>query len=1242
MDQITLLLAIEAQDKATKIVDAITARVNTWTKATKDNAAFASRSGAEIEAANRKAEASAASYQRAVAEQAKAQQALSEKMTASKAAQLEHDAAVREGSASVAASSRLVEAAANEEEAALLRLQESEALVASRSREMAAAQEAASGPTKRHADILKGVGIAAGATALAVGYVAEKAVKAGADFQQASTTWVTSAGEISSNLNKARQGVLRLEGEVGYSSQQLTDGFYKASSAGFNFAHGGLDVLRASAEGAKAENADLVTVTDALTSAMKDYHKGAGDAAAIMSKMVAATASGKMTFQEMAGSLSAILPIASAAHIGLDDILGSLASMTVHGMSAQQATQNMADAVRHLQTAATNGVMTKELALLGINAQKLSADLGSKGLSGTINEITDAIKKKMGPDATTVILNMQTALKGMTPAAQSLARELLAGQVTMGGYTKSAKDLDVVSAKQAMSFATLVGSTHQIGSAQKSAGQVMQSYSSALRNAMGDATGLNVALMIGGQNSDITAAAIKNVSGATTEAGGHVRGWAEIQGNFNQKMSELKGRLDAAKISLGTGLLPAVTTLATKVLDVVGPVANWMSTHQHLSAVILGSVGVVAALVAGLAILGKTVEFVKTGIGALSLATKAQTVAKQANNVAQAIGNSYTMIWLRIKAQEAAAWLVSTTRTVANTVVTQANNAARFIASGALLRWIAAKGAELGAWIASNAATIASTAATMAQAVAMGVVRVATLAWTAAQWLLNVALDANPIGLIVIAIAALIAIVVLIATKTTWFQDIWRGAWESIKAVIGAVWSVIKLWWAGFKAEMELLGSVAVWLWHLIEAAWRGQAAAIDAVWRTVIRPVFSLFGTILRDYVVPAFKAGVSAIGAAWSTVVDLAKRPVKFVVQTVLNGGIIAGFNVLAGLFGVHKVSPISLPAGFAQGGKIPGAPSTVDNMLAMVATGEYIMPTDKTRRYLPMLEAMRRGVMPLYPGDGAALGIRGYASGGIVGALSSLGSGLWNLFTDPAKVVTGPINALISRIPGGGDFRNALIGEGHQLLTGLLHWITGGGGQSGNTGKAMAFLRAQVGKPYIWDSAGPAGYDCSGLVSAVFNVLHGQNPYVHTFSTGNEAGFFPKPGPGGALTAAWTVAGEHGIGGSGVGHTAGMLAGLPFESVGGQGVRIGASVSPLSGFAHIGHFDSGGPLYPGWTAAYNGTGRTEYVNPNGAGGDTYNFDFRGSHLMTDKDIDAFIDRIDKRLVRTRLPGAGVHVRK
>jgi TP901 family phage tail tape measure protein len=74
------------------------------------------------------------------------------------------------------------------------------------------------------------------------------------------------------------------------------------------------------------------------------------------------------------------------------------------------------------------------------------------------------------------------------------------------------------------------------------------------------------------------------------------------------------------------------------------------------------------------------------------------------------------------------------------------------------------------------------------QAVATGIA-------TAAQWAWNAAMDANPIALIIIAIAALVGAIVYIATRTQWFQKLWGAIWGYIKAPVHAFTAWLKANW---------------------------------------------------------------------------------------------------------------------------------------------------------------------------------------------------------------------------------------------------------------------------------------------------------------------------------------------------------------------------------------------------------------------------------------------------------------
>lgn len=80
--------------------------------------------------------------------------------------------------------------------------------------------------------------------------------------------------------------------------------------------------------------------------------------------------------------------------------------------------------------------------------------------------------------------------------------------------------------------------------------------------------------------------------------------------------------------------------------------------------------------------------------------------------------------------------------------------------------------------------------------------------WNAEIWASTAALLANPMTWVVIGIIALIAAIVLIATKTTWFQQAWSAVWGALKTAFGATvdWFKGALHWFS-----TLPGKFATW-----------------------------------------------------------------------------------------------------------------------------------------------------------------------------------------------------------------------------------------------------------------------------------------------------------------------------------------------------------------------------------------------------------------------------------------------
>jgi TP901 family phage tail tape measure protein len=385
--------------------------------------------------------------------------------------------------------------------------------------------------------------IGIGAAAVGVAY---KTTTMAADFQTAMTRVQTGAGESANNMKLVSNGVLAMAGQVGQSTEQLTSGLYTVESAGYH-AQDALDVLRVSAQGAKVGAADLGTVTDAVTTAMNAYGMKASDVTGVMNALVATEGQGKTNMEALAGSMASILPVASAAHVGLNEILGAMATMTAQGTSADVAATYLRQTIGQLSNPSAKAA--QEMQGLGLNATKVAQDLGSKGLAATLTEVTDAIQSKLGPAGTVVIETLKKASKNTTEYQKALANLKPAEQTQIGA------------------LADMVGGTKS----------------------------MMAALQLSGPHMDTFKDNVRIIGEHVKDGGNQVEGWSVVQGTFNQKLAEAKGALEAVGIEIGQKILP----YATRFIGWLSDGVTWMTKHKSAVMVLAGAIG--GILVVGLA-----------------------------------------------------------------------------------------------------------------------------------------------------------------------------------------------------------------------------------------------------------------------------------------------------------------------------------------------------------------------------------------------------------------------------------------------------------------------------------------------------------------------------------------------------------------------------------------------------------------------------------------------------------------
>lgn len=682
------------------------------------------------------------------------------------------------------------------------------------------------------------LGIATGA--VAVGF---ESVKMASKFQSSMTLLHTAAGESQSNMKTVSNGVLSIATATGTSVDQLSEGMYTVEKAGLRGADG-LKVLKAAAEGAKAENVDLGTATNALTSIMMSYHMSANQAVSAENMLIAGSGLAKTSMQAYAGALSTVLPVASAAGISFAQVGGAIATLTQHGTSAEEATQELANTIRNLQ--APNQVASKLMQQMGIDVTDLSANLGKRGLTGTLDLITQRIAQNTAGGKVALGLwksqqsagqDLQQMYSSMTGALAKNTQGVLTGKETLAQYQKAAKELPPNQQVMARQFLTLYRSSTGFSDALKSGQPSVVTFAGALNKIMGGATGMNTALMLGGENMAYFKKATDEVGAAGKKTGKDVSTWAATQKNLSVQLAQAKAAVEVVAIRIGTWLIPKVSAA----LRVGASWITWLGKHKTAAMVLAGVIG-------GALVLAIAAWITKVGIAATT-----------------SVINFGKMIVL---GEEFAA--------------TQEASFARGMA--AAIRWVAIQTASLAKAMVRGAIWAATS---LAEAASVAAANVASAAATAAAW---VAANAT----MLLAGGGILLLLAGLAFGAYELFKHWSTVWNGIKRIVGDVVNWVK---AHLTLVLTFLlgpvGTVIGAVIHNWQAFSKAVVTAVQWMW-AVIKPIFDTIVTVGLWMLRTDITVLRDAWNAAW-TVVATSVRIAWSIIRPVLNAIITGGLWVI-----------------------------------------------------------------------------------------------------------------------------------------------------------------------------------------------------------------------------------------------------------------------------------------------------------------------------------------------------------
>lgn len=582
---------------------------------------------------------------------------------------------------------------------------------------------------------VKGLSVATGAitgTATALGGVSIAAIKAGSDFESQMSRVQAISGATGSEFNKLKEQAIQLGADTAFSSSQAAEGMENLAAAGFTTSEI-MDAMPGLLDLAAASGEDLASSSDIAASTLRGFGLEAADAAHVADVLAANANKTNSSVADTGEAMKYVAPLARAAGLSIEETAAAIGIMANAGIQGSQAGTTLRGAISRLSKPTKQ--MSECMADLGISFYDSEGNMKSLAEQTRMMEEATAGMTDVQRNNVLVTLYGQEALSGMLALmneGDGALLELTHAYETCDGSAKAAAET---------MQDNLAGALDQLGGSAETLGIVFyESVSESLKETAKSATdsinNITEAFRNGGLDDAIEAAG-DEFANLAVEAASHAPDMADTAVDFIESFVDGIGKnkkklvgaaVDMAK-TLGGGL-------ADLLPDELGEPVE------------------------------EAIDSITESLESGGLEDAGETVVKTFDNVIKVVGELADVALPPLtKAVDFAGEhleLIAASATTAFAafkgykVVTEANDA---LSKGASV-WKTASAAVDAYNVVQMACTaqgvISNATLTTGQAVVGLLTGKISLA-TAAQTAWNAVMNANPIGLLVTAIGALVA-----------------------------------------------------------------------------------------------------------------------------------------------------------------------------------------------------------------------------------------------------------------------------------------------------------------------------------------------------------------------------------------------------------------------------------------------------------------------------------------------------